>query len=305
MIPGPAHHRLRQAAAFGKMLYQKPHYVLGRFKSVRDAYAFINRLRFLARTGYSIEVGEKYGKRGGQPVVMCKIDDSGLVETTKTSAEHASAVREASVSFGITLKESAIRALHEAATELPLHIASRDDATWRRIQDSPSLRSDTAIATVRNAAQLEIVRKIASDRTLFDIASAALGFPPKTASVWLFWSLANALSRPDRESQNQTVVFHYDIDGFSFIYLNFYITNTDMNSGAHVYIEKTHGRKSFRQIFGTVRLTDEDAISLYGAHRLHIVSGPPGAGFVEDASCYHKALAPLTRDRLMFQIRFK
>ena len=50
---------------------------------------------------------------------------------------------------------------------------------------------------------------------------------------------------------------------------------------------------------------DEVVLTHFGKESEVFVEGGAGYGFLEDASCYHKAMAPKTRERLMLQIRIR
>ena len=141
--------------------------------------------------------------------------------------------------------------------------------------------------------------------SIVSVASAYLGYAPSKASCWLFWSLKNELTNAQRESVYQTIKFHYDVHWYNFFYVNFYLLDTDARSGAHALIRGSHRDKRVRSLLGTAQLSDEQAIRDYGTHRIKTMEGPAGLGFFEDTSCYHKALAPLDRDRLMLQIRYQ
>ena len=50
---------------------------------------------------------------------------------------------------------------------------------------------------------------------------------------------------------------------------------------------------------------DAEARETYGPEAERLIEGPAGSGFLEDTSCYHKALAPVSADRLMLQFRYQ
>jgi hypothetical protein len=84
-------------------------------------------------------------------------------------------------------------------------------------------------------ACLEIDR-LCADPTLLAVASHYLGYRPQHVEPRLYWSFVCGVTREDRPARWQTVDYHLDVDGYSFIYANFYITSVDRNSGAHAYI---------------------------------------------------------------------
>jgi hypothetical protein len=55
----------------------------------------------------------------------------------------------------------------------------------------------------------------------------------------------------------------------------------------------------------TANQPDEAVLDYFGREAEVIIEGAAGCGFLEDASCYHKALPPKTYERLMLQIRIR
>jgi hypothetical protein len=106
-------------------------------------------------------------------------------------------------------------------------------------------------------------------------------------------------------AQWQTVDYHFDVDGYSFIYANFYITAVDRDSGAHAYIRGSHKHKPWWMLLHSANQADNAVLEYFGKESEVVVEGAAGFGFLEDASCYHKALPPKTRERLMLQIRIR
>jgi hypothetical protein len=69
-------------------------------------------------------------------------------------------------------------------------------------------------------------------------------------------------------------------------------------------VSGSHRSKPITWLFGSARNTDEAIESYYGKDNVVTLEGDPGTGFIEDTSCYHKALAPETADRLLLQVRY-
>jgi hypothetical protein len=46
-------------------------------------------------------------------------------------------------------------------------------------------------------------------------------------------------------------------------------------------------------------------VAVYGRDAERVMEGAAGFGFLEDSSCYHKALPPLSGDRLILQLRYR
>lgn len=47
-----------------------------------------------------------------------------------------------------------------------------------------------------------------------------------------------------------------------------------------------------------------DIVKYYGADNVVPICGKAGFGFAEDTFCFHKAMIPTRKDRLMLQIQF-
>jgi hypothetical protein len=153
------------------------------------------------------------------------------------------------------------------------------------------------------AASNGAVVAICNDPLLRLIATRYLRREPRNVVPRVLMSFVDRMSAEDRLRQKQTVLFHYDLDGLRTLYFNFYLTDTDENSGAHVLVEGTHGRKRLRHLLGTTNISDDDIAKFYPGRRVVTVRGRKGFGFVEDPYCFHKALPPRTVPRLLLQIR--
>ena len=203
----------------------------------------------------------------------------------------------------------AVSELHEAASTLPLKNETNPTTgqapTYKELSTERALRERNAFVTVRNSSAIGVVRALAGDTLLNDVARHFLGYRPRQVSSWLFWSLANRLSDDERRAAYQTIDFHYDVDGFNFMYANFYLVDTNRLNGAHVLMAGTARGKRLSHLMGVARLADAEAYEAYGRDRERIMEGPAGFGFLEDASCYHKALPPQAGDRLMLQLRYQ
>lgn len=153
-------------------------------------------------------------------------------------------------------------------------------------------------------ACLEIDR-LCADPILLIVASRYLDYRPRHVEPRLYWSFVCDAVREDRLAQWQTIDYHFDVDGYSFIYANFYITSVDRKSGAHAYIRGSHKRKPSWMLLHSANQPDEAVLQHFGKESEVFVEGGAGYGFLEDASCYHKALVPQTRERLMLQVRIR
>jgi hypothetical protein len=284
-----------------KLLRESPEYIFGRFRLVRATYSRVKQLEQSLSSGAPpLHIGEKYGP----DLALLAPARSPFVSSELAPPAHVARLRHSAVSDGITLTDAACASLLAVGHAGSLEGVRNKSVTYGDVERSPELRRDEAILAVRDASTLDTVRSIAADRTLIDVASRYLGYAPARVSAWLFWSIRNGMTLAEREANYQTIRFHYDVHGLNFLYVNFYLTHTDARSGAHVLIEASHRKKGVRRLLGTARLDDADALREYGEGSVRTITGPAGTGFFEDTSCYHKALAPIDRDRFMLQLRY-
>ena len=143
--------------------------------------------------------------------------------------------------------------------------------------------------------------EVARSYPLLNIAEDYLGKVKKITTKVQTSLIANA-STKYRDNNGQTVSFHYDVEGYNFLYIFFYLTKCDSLSGAHESIFYSHKKKKLEYLFSSARKSDD---LIYNSYKhAFVISGEPGFGFIEDTSCYHRALAPKNSSRTCFQIRY-
>ena len=93
--------------------------------------------------------------------------------------------------------------------------------------------------------------------------------------------------------------------GLHYIYVFFYITDCNINSGAHQIIRGSHTKKKFfKHLIGSAKKTEAQLKNDYNLHDFINIEGPAGQGFIEDTSCFHRALPPENEPRLALQFRY-
>jgi len=145
---------------------------------------------------------------------------------------------------------------------------------------------------------------IVNDPGILTAASRYLGYIPQRRRMRLQWSFVCDWSARQRQAWGQTVYYHYDVDDFNFVYLMFYLTDTNADSGAHIMIPGTHHGKPIKWLLGRSWLTDEEVFTRYPRTSQLMIADRAGTGFLQDSSCLHKATAPVIRPRLVFQVRY-
>jgi hypothetical protein len=148
-----------------------------------------------------------------------------------------------------------------------------------------------------------LFKQIAEDPLLKQIVRDYFQCEPVWTGTRVWWSYATNASEEERRSFGQA--FHYDVDDYLALNVFIYLTDVDINGGAHIYVRGSHRFKKLRHLLQLTRSrSDDDMLEVYGKERIETICGPAGFGFVEDPFCYHKATHPHLTDRLVLQVRF-
>jgi hypothetical protein len=260
-------------------------YTLGRFHSVRKLYSLQARMR--------------YGR---------KRDDLSRSMFPSISVDEAvRSIRENSVFLPVNLPQDVVADLVALAKSGPLrafHLEGRE-FFYSDVKDA-RLADGTAIswAHIKHIQQHPLAIRIARDPKVMEVVSRYLGYTPRVAEIWMFWSFAGSLKDDERRAVGQTIDYHFDVHSLSFAYAAYYLLDTNRENGAHVMVSGSHRDKPVSWLFGSANRGDQSVVEQYGADRVLTIEGPAGTGFWQDSSCYHKALPPAKGDRLLFQVRY-
>lgn len=263
------------------------HYALGRFEAVRR--------------GYSLMLG--LGRR----------NDAGLRPTRLSTLfpgidvhEAAEAVRRDSVAFGFDLPAAVVKELDGFARSaalydrgLPRPFGHHEVSDGRLADGTP-----VVLGLIPEPMQCDGVRRICADPVLLDAVARFLGYRPRKMIPRLFWSFATAMNEDERRRRGQTIDWHFDVHDFNFCSACFYLSDVTERTGAHALVRGSHRDKPLRFLVGSANVPEEDVFAHFGADRAMIIEGPAGTGFLEDTSCFHRAMPPMEGERLMMQIWF-
>ncbi len=262
-------------------------YALARFNTVRWLYA------------RSIGVAQMFGHQppvGTQPTLFPGVDADRMIGDLRRDA----------VCFGFALPPEIVKAIYDYGVSEPLQHGGIDrpfkyaDVSKGKLADGRAV----AMAYVQNPMNCGPIQGVVDDPVMQSVCRRYLGYVPSHADVNLYWSFAVELDLEGRRKFNQTVEYHIDIHDFNFCYAHFYITDCDELSGAHVMVRGSHVHRRLGWMFGSARRSDAEITQYYPPQDVLVIKGPAGTGFIEDTSCYHKAIAPVERDRLLLQIRY-
>lgn len=262
-------------------------YTFGRFAVVRSLYS------------RGMEFKQMFSRQrslGTQPTVFPTIDVCRAVASLRRDA----------ICFGFNLTPEMSRTIYDFSVSQPLKHGAIDrpfkylDVSNGKLPDGRAV----AMAYVQNPMGCAPIKAVVEDPVMWSVCRRYLGYMPAYADVRLYWSFAVNLDLEARRKFNQTVEYHIDVHDFNFCYAHFYITDCDEASGAHAMVRGSHVHKRLAWLFGSARKTDTEISEYYQEKDVLTIKGPAGTGFMEDTSCYHKAIAPIERDRLLFQIRY-
>lgn len=135
------------------------------------------------------------------------------------------------------------------------------------------------------------------DSTLPRIAQGYLGCSPLLTSVTLW-------ADPVFNGTFQPHVYHYDNDGPAFLKFFIYLTDVDVDTGAHTYIEKSHGLNKPSQFGRSRRYERQELLDYYGEDSEIVFSAPAGTILAEDTSGFHKGTTLRRGYRLLLQLQY-
>lgn len=264
-------------------------YILGRFRFFRGIYSQYRKLRQI------LQKPKKHLSFSSQIIQNSNLSVSKIVECIKQNSYYDQ----------IELNGKSLASIVNAAQNLPLSTASLNSSfTYKEYIHHLKAKHTIAMAHLDEPLKMDEIYRLRYDNLLLEISEKYLGYFPEKCDVRLWWSFASDLSLEERRRQFQTVDYHYDIHGFNFFYISFYLTDVDVNSGAHVLVKSSHKNKKTSMLFRSARCPDETIQQYYPQEDIITIEGKAGKCFLEDTSCFHKALPPIERDRLFLQLRY-
>lgn len=260
-------------------------YTLGRFLLVRNAYS-----RWRRFTSGPLPVSEQT-----TATLFPNVDPQQAVMDLRRTA----------VALGLSLPGSVVRDIREYAEKSKCTTTGSSAEFHFRDVSNGRLPDGTRVALgqVRSPLECPAVRRVADDPLIRQVATQYLGYSPPHCDTRLFWSPASDLSPDERRKLAQTIDFHVDVYHYNFCYAHFYITDCDRHSGAHEMVLGSHRRKKLSWLVGSARRAREQLEAFYDKESFLVIEGAAGAGFIEDTSCYHRAIPPDSAPRLLLQMR--
>jgi len=149
---------------------------------------------------------------------------------------------------------------------------------------------------------------------LLSIAAQYLRTAPTVATISLWWTFPSKHLEPGAQQ------FHHDRGDFRSCNLFVYLTDVSETSGPHAFVKDTHLFNSlikmstarfgadrqrflaFWKFMENHRKSDEELRAYFDEEDFKIFLGPAGTSFFEDTRGLHRAVPPIDKPRLVFEI---
>lgn len=261
-------------------------YALGRFYIVRKAYSVQAQLRF----------GTRLPEQTHQQSIFPDAD---------IDAATAAILRDA-VYLPVFLPTMYVEQFRELALRCALSAKTAPrEFSYGEVKDGRLVTGHAVpLGHVVAIENHPLAQMVAKDPKVLEVMSRYLKYTPRNCDIRLYWSFAGSFTDDERRAADQTYQFHFDVHSYNFAYAAYYITDTDHSNGAHVMVPGSHRKKPAAWLFGSANQDDAAVEAYYGREHVLMIEGRAGMGFWQDSSCYHKALAPKDRDRLLLQVRY-
>ena len=145
--------------------------------------------------------------------------------------------------------------------------------------------------------KLPAVQRLLQDGALHQIAQSYIGCRPILTSVTLWLD-------PVFDGPSPAHVYHFDNDGPGFLKFFVYLSDVDSETGAHTYIQGSHGHDKPAAFYRSQRYEREDLRRHYGADNEIVFAAPAGTILAEDTTGFHRGMDPKRGYRLLLQLQY-
>jgi len=189
-----------------------------------------------------------------------------------------------------------IAALRRFAFATPAY--ARDPRERIAIEESAAPRDQPRyLWPLADLTRVPALQRLLADSALHAIAQRYLGGRPLLTSIALMLD-------PAYRGTFDAHIYHYDIDGPKFLKYFIYLTDVDAASGAHTFIEGSHGHCKPVGLHRATRYDRALLLSHYGPDREKVFEAPAGTILAEDTAGFHKGSTPATGYRLLLQLEY-
>jgi len=195
------------------------------------------------------------------------------------------------------LPEEDLQALREFCFSTPCY--SKNPVSDQYILNPDVMRNDLPRFTwrTRDVVKVPAVQRLLKDSGMHDVAQAYLRCRP-TLTLITLWLTTNYDGEFDAHH------YHYDNENPKFLKFFIYLTDVDKDTGAHVFMPRSHHPVKPSAFKKSVRYTDEQVWDGYGRENEKVFEAPAGTIIVEDTLGFHKGSTPKRDYRLILQLEY-
>jgi hypothetical protein len=280
--------RITPARVVKRILFEgKLYFAMGRFRTVRRGYSALRRLQ----------------QTVSPPPALNGATPSESLFPGHSKSKVVEVLRRDGIYTGLNLPDALTEEIAGFARSAPLsRWAEQETFTYGDVNNGRLPNGEpVVVGSIQDPEACPAVTRVKNDPMLRQFVAAYLGYVPQRSRVVCFWNFASNLTEEERKKVHQANNFHYDVDGYNFLYVQFFMTDVDEGAGLHIIIKGSHRDKPMHLLLSSVKQSDEAIHGYYGAQNETIIKGKAGFGFIEDTSSFHKAVPPTTRDRLLLQ----
>lgn len=195
-----------------------------------------------------------------------------------------------------TLPEEDIAELRRFAFSTPAHAETFQQRTM--VDEAALSRTRPRYEwLIGGILHIPAVGRLLADSALHRIAQTYLGCRPILTSVTMW--LDGVCDTPYAAH-----VYHYDNDGPGFLKFFIYLSDVDADTGAHTYIQRSHGRRKPERFRRAKRYDRDDLLDHYGRENEIVFSAPAGTIIAEDTAGFHRGIDPKRGYRLLMQLEY-
>jgi hypothetical protein len=167
--------------------------------------------------------------------------------------------------------------------------SDKDPNTKYNLDDKANLK--VGYFSVEDTLNCPHIFKIANDEKIINTLASYFQCPFKLDYINSWWSFKNPGSIDEK-----TQYFHRDLDNFNFIKMFLYLTDVDINKGAHQYVVGSHNKTYNLQISRSV--INKKDLNFDNLEIFDFV-GESGSALLADTFGLHRGATPINGDRLM------
>ena len=150
---------------------------------------------------------------------------------------------------------------------------------------------------ISDLVRVSAIQRLIADGAFARIAQDYVGCEPLLTSISLWLD-------PVFDGVHASHVYHYDNDGPTFLKFFIYLTDVDVESGAHAFFQGSHPHRKPVQFGRAGHQPREKLVDYYGAENELVFTGPAGLILAEDTAGFHKGTTLTKGYRLLLQLQY-